>query len=184
MFLFASTVVGGSLETSGGGVIKVENGGLNAVVIAADLLVEVVDGTAVTLSNSNVTHATIVNHGTIDVGVSTGGNLIAASAGATLWGGGQVVMIGASSSISGSAFVNANNTIEGSGSITGLTSFDNQANGLVEANQAHTLDISNTSNEGLLEAANGAELELNADTTTTQNAHGGNGEISGRRSGL
>jgi hypothetical protein len=172
VFLFGATVVGGSLETSGGGFIKVENGALKAVEIAADSLVEVVDSTSVTLTGS------FANLGTIDLGVSTGGELVIANAGATLTGGGEIVMIGVDASIGGGALVNADDTIEGSGSISGLPSFDNQANGLIEANQAKPLVFSNNAdNEGLLEAASGAELEIGVDNTVTQNAHGGDGEI-------
>ncbi len=39
---------------------------------------------------------------------------------------------------------NVNNTIEGSGQITSLTSFDNQSGGTVDADQATPLVISTT----------------------------------------
>ena len=126
------TVSNGSLATSPTGAIVSVNSTFNNIEVATVSTLQVKDGEAATLSG------TIANDGTIEVGTSSGGAIDIANAGVSLGGRGEVEMIG-NSTISGGALVNVDDTILGSGTISGLASFDNQAHGVVDANQSKAL---------------------------------------------
>ena len=115
----------------------------------------------------------------------------------TLTGGGSVALIdgGQSSQIAaataGNTLVNVDNTISGAGVIgTGGLAVDNQAAGVIDANDADrlTLDTTGTfTNAGLIVASGGGGLQIAAgttiDNTGTILANGGNVYLDGAVSG-
>jgi hypothetical protein len=178
--LYAGTIVGGTLTTTNNGEIASVNGALTNVTISTGSTFTVLPGDSVTLSG------TIVDQGQIMLGTTTVGSSIdITTGGATLTGGGAVVMSDISNnSISGNgAFVNVDDTIEGSGEISGLKSFDNQASGVVDADQTAVLNFyyqANATNEGLVEATSSGQLYI--DGTTLAQSGAGQVEANGANS--
>ena len=114
----------------------------------------------------NLAGSTLSNAGQINIGVAGPGNyanFYVVAPTVNLSGGGIVNLNNASSqlgSTGGNALVNMDNTIQGQGTITGLSNFTNQAT--VNANvSGGTLNIYvPTTNTGTLEATGGGTLEL------------------------
>ena len=160
VLLYGTTVTGGTLTTSGTGVIYGEN---NAT------LVGLTNAGSFEVPNNAVAYlsGTINNTGTMTLGASNAYTFLDLAANTTLAGGGTVVMgAGGPYSIlggaSGTTLTNSNNTIEGDGNIgNGAISFVN--NGTVNANtsgQTLTLQPIAGTNTKTMEATNGAQLEL------------------------
>ena len=154
-------IVGGTLNTSSGGLIQASgNPTLNGVTNS---------GTYQLPNNNDTTIiGTITNSGTIQqnsVGNLT--DLILGGANVTLTGGGTITMDNNSENrIYGAAgadvLTNVNNLIQGSGQIGAADmSLVNQTSGIIDANQATPLTINTsngTTNTGTLEATSGGTL--------------------------
>jgi hypothetical protein len=177
--LLIDVTQGGTLKTSGGGVMQGEN--------------ELDGATHGTLNNQG-TFAVPANHFTDLIGTinNTGTFVLDDTSGDSslnivggqnvmLTGGGKVIMNdtmgGLQAFISGGAnstLTNANNTIEGSGQIgqAGGLILVNQKSGVINANQAGRALYINANggatNQGLMEATNGSELNL---STVLSNTH-------------
>ena len=190
VFLYdGTTVVGGTLSTSDGGLIEIANGpdetssnvtfdgsetsgdGVLPVTIASGSEVQVDGGTSLTLLGA------IVNEGTITIDGVLGADLVIDGI-VTLNGGGAVTLTGSADEIvgasSGGTLDNVDNTISGAGEIVGTVDapliLDNQINGVIEANVANgtlTLDTDADAiiNAGLIEA-NGGALTIDATPVT------------------
>ncbi len=170
VLLNATTVTGGTLSTTGAGVIYGENGSeLVGLTNAGNF--QVLNGQV------NYISGTITNTGTMTIGsTSTYAYLNLNGANATLAGGGTVVMgagaqyaILGESGTAGFTLTNSNNTIEGDGYIgVGESTFVN--NGTVNANvSGQTLEIQPASidtNTATLEATNGGTLLLDSGSFT------------------
>ena len=168
--LINTTVTDGTLTTTSGG--AVDSGGnttdtLDAVTITA--------GSTYTASNNSVTYliGTIVNDGTIALDAGGNGTELRIPGGGTttLTGGGTVSLSNSTNNTIRDAdngtgtLINVNNTITGSGTIgNGQMSLDNQAEGVIDADQATALILNPNgggySNEGLLEATAAGTLVL------------------------
>ena len=190
VFLYdGTTVVGGTLSTSDGGLIEIANGpdetssnvtfdgsetsgdGVLPVTIASGSEVQVDGGTSLTLLG------TIVNEGKINIDGVLGADLVIDGI-VTLNGGGAVTLTGSADEIigasSGGTLDNVANTISGVGEIVGTVDapliVDNQINGVIEANVANGTLTLNTDtnaiiNAGLIEA-NGGALTIDATPVT------------------
>jgi hypothetical protein len=167
---------GGTLKTSGGGVMQGEN--------ALDGVTHGVlnnQGTfAVPASHSTTLTGTIDNTGTFLLDDTGGDSSLAVAGGqnVTLTGGGTVTLNDTTGAVAafisggaGSTLTNANNLIQGSGQIgqVGGLKLVNQKSGIVSANQpGRTLYINangGVTNQGLMEATNGTVLNLSAVVT-------------------
>ena len=190
VFLYdGTTVVGGTLSTSDGGLIEIANGpdetssnvtfdgsetsgdGVLPVTIASGSEVQVDGGTSLTLLGA------MVNEGTINIDGVSGADLVIDGI-VTLNGGGAVTLTGSADEIigasSGGTLDNVDNTISGAGEIVGTVDapliVDNQINGVIEANVANGTLTLNTDadaiiNAGLIEA-NGGALTIDATPVT------------------
>ena len=184
-----TTVVGGTLSTSDGGLIEIANGpdetssnvtfdgsetsgdGVLPVTIAFASEVQVDGGTSLTLLG------TIVNEGTINIDGVLGADLVIDGI-VTLYGGGVVTLTGSADEIigasSGGTLDNVDNTISGAGEIVGTVDapliVDNQINGVIEANVANGTLTLNTDTNAILNAglieANGGALTIDATPVT------------------
>jgi hypothetical protein len=176
--LDAATISGGTLVTSGGGVLQnVSNSTLDGssapVTLNGSLSVD--DNTTVNLKG------TINNTGTIGVNSSNDGtSLIVNSPTVTLQGGGQVQLsnnpqnyiYGASAS---NTLVNVNNTISGAGHLgDGQMTLINQAT--INANQTNSLILNTASNpvtnSGLIESTSGGGLYIQGGTDLDSSSGG------------
>ena len=168
VYLNAATINGGTLTTSGAGVIYGDNN---------TTLVGVTNAGNFNVQNNNITYlsGTITNTGTITLNsTTTYTQLDTNGSNVTLTGGGTVVMgAGApyayiQASGSGTTFTNLNNTIEGDGVIgNGNLTFVN--NGTVNANvsgQTLNLDPVAGTNTATMEATGGGQLELQGSSWT------------------
>ncbi len=162
-----TTIVGGTLNGSGGGFVETASGHnstLSGVTIA---------GTFAAVNNSATTiSGTITNNGTIALGSI--GNFtqlqIAGGQTVTLNGGGAVTLTDNSNNFIQDAaagtgkLINVDNTISGAGQLgNGRLAFDNQTHGVINANQLTNALIlqSNAAgftNEGLMEATSAGGL--------------------------
>ena len=169
--LDGATIRGGTLKTSGGGVIETTggtdtfDGSVSAVNNTGQVMVA--NGTDLFLSG------TINNTGSISLnstGSTTEINLNDNYPVTTLTGGGSVVLsASADNYILGSTadqLINANNTISGGGQLgDGSLQMTNQAAGVVDANQSATALVLNLPlfiNQGLAEATAGGNLSINS----------------------
>lgn len=153
--LASSAIVGGTLSTSGGGVIQTTSGfsALDGRQVSAPVIITA--GSNVNVSNATGLdlYGSIANSGTITV--NAGGSLtdLRMADGTTLTGGGSIVLSGSGNgriygvANSGMEVVtNVDNTISGTGHFGAGNSvlFKNQAGGLVVADQATALTITPT----------------------------------------
>ena len=158
------TINGGSLNTAGTGVVRTATSAtLNGVGLTAGSTFETQNNTATTLSTA------INNLGTFKL--TSAGNtteLLIASGGATLTGGGVVAMSNATANLilgqTGTAsLVNVDNTIRGAGQI-GVNQLQFTNSGTVQADQTQPLIIdpsaSGVTNTGTLQATSGGLLRL------------------------
>ncbi len=179
--LQSTTVVGGTLKDAAGGVIQTIDGG------------NVFDGTTSTVNNQaqvSVNNNTLVElRGAINNTGSIKGNSVGnstdiriGSAGATLTGGGSLILGDASSAnrlygITGAAsLTNVNNTISGGGGLgVGQLTLTNQAAGVINANAASNALVLNTgntvTNAGLITSTGAAGLTITS--TAIDNTSGG-----------
>jgi hypothetical protein len=157
-----ATVVGGTLETSCGGLIQTICGDsvFDGVTIACGSNVLVNDQTSLALQD------TIDNHGTITLAAAPDPSLVIDGC-VTLTGHGEVVLSGDGDNIVGGAgggvLDNVDNTISGAGSIgDGQLTLINESCGVIDANlagQTLTIDTDHAvTNRGTLEASNGGTL--------------------------
>jgi hypothetical protein len=157
-----ATVVGGTLETSCGGLIQTICGDsvFDGVTIACGSNVLVNDQTSLALQD------TIDNHGTITLAAGPDPSLVIDGC-VTLTGHGEVVLSGDGDNIVGGAgggvLDNVDNTISGAGSIgDGQLTLINESCGVINANlagQTLTIDTDHAvTNGGTLEASNGGTL--------------------------
>jgi hypothetical protein len=170
------TITGGTLNGSGTGIVYGADTTLVGVTLEGNFQVPDNYTTNIqgTINNTGtITLASVANDAT---------NLYVTSAGATLTGGGTVIM-GAGAQyaniggFSGGSFTNSNNTIEGTGTISNSGAVVN--NGTIDANVSPTvlnalLQInSNTgiTNTSVLEATNGGTLYI-VDSTLTNTGSG------------
>ena len=192
VFLYdGTTVVGGTLSTSDGGLIEIANGpdetssnvtfdgsetsgdGVLPVTIASGSEVQVAGGTSLTLLGA------IVNEGTINIDGVLGADLVIDGI-VTLSGGGAVMLTGSSDEITGASnggtLDNVDDTISGAGGIVGTVNapltLDNQENGVIEASLADGTLTLNTGanaiiNAGLIEANGGALVIDDTPVTNT-----------------
>jgi hypothetical protein len=164
-------IIGGTLLTTGGGVIQSTNVGTldgatnGALTIAAGSTIADLNNDYLYLDGS------IVNDGTIALDSSNNGTILwANSATLTLTGGGAVLMTDNTqnyidAAASGNKLVNVNNTISGSGVIgNGALVLDNQAGGKIISNgsQGITFTTSSFTNEGIVEATSTGGISLNS----------------------
>ena len=187
--LNASTVVGGTLKTTGAGLVEALSsatldGTTSPVTITSGSTFEISDGGKLILAAQSGATGSIVNHGVIDM--ASGGNVteLAIGSGATggvvaLSGGGKVtinslVVGGAANAV----LDNVDNTIEGIGSIgfsgagTPAMSLENGTAGVIEASGATSSTL--TLNTGATIANNGA-LEANVATLIVDDSVSGSG---------
>ena len=177
-------IIGGTLQSSSGGVINVLTGAQSTL-----------DGTNGALDNTGALHvgdgATLLLLGSIDnsgtIALESGGDattLLFHQAGVTLSGGGVVSMTdNANNAIqgfdgSGDTLTNVDNTIEGAGSIDGGITLINEQQGVIDATGTNALVIdlgATVTNEGKLEATSGGTLQIDSgiDNTGTLEANGG-----------
>src|SRR6202521_763476 len=171
--LLINVTQGGTLKTSGGGVMQGEGtlDGATHGAVNNQGTFSVPGGHATTLKG------TINNTGTFVVDDSAGVATLGVAAGqnVTLTGGGTVTLTDTTQTAAalivggvGSTLTNVNNTIQGSGQIgqVGGLVLVNQKSGVVNANQAgHGLLINangGVTNQGLMEATNTSVLNLSA----------------------
>ena len=180
-----TTINTGTLTSTGGGVLTTVAGNnttLNNVTISKGSTLNVADNSTLLLAGSLAAPGTTVNHGTIALG--SGGNTTSLqlfdSSNQTLTGGGVVSLSNnAANRIfvnnSDATLTNADNIIQGSGNIgIGRLNIDNQAAGLIDANQSTALVLqtnTGTTNEGTLRASNGGQLNIYG-SSVTQTAGG------------
>jgi hypothetical protein len=182
--LQSSTLQGGTLSTSGGGVIQTTSG---TSVFDGSAAAAPVNNTGSVLVNNNTAiqlAGTINNTGTITLS-STGNNtdLAMASPVVTLTGAGQVVMGNAAPNrIYGVTYLNTldnvNNTISGAGQIgVAQMTLINETAGVINANQTNNLILNvngGVTNTGLLEdTGTGGLLIQNTSVDNTQNSNAG-----------
>ncbi len=179
VLLQAASVVGGTLLTSGSGVIATAGADRNSVL----------DGTAKAVNNTGVLDVTnnawlylqgaIHNTGTINVGSVGNDTRLRMSANTVLSGGGPVVLSDnlnntVDAGTAGSSLTNVSSTISGAGFVggNGLVLI-NDAAGAIDANGSNrlTLDTSNTvTNLGLIEATGAGGLLI--ESTTVDDSSG------------
>ncbi len=161
-----SDIIGGTLETSNGGVINVFNGGKStldgtsgAVTIHTGSTVEVDNNATLLLLGS------IDNTGTIALdSAAAAATLLFYQAGVTLSGGGVVSLSdNANNDIhgydsNGDTLTNVDNTIQGAGSIDGGITLANEQQGIIDATGTNALVVNlgsaTVTNDGTLEATN------------------------------
>jgi hypothetical protein len=163
-------IAGGTLTTSGGGVIQTPFGYTAALDGSTSM---VTNSGTFSLNNESFVQliGTINNTGSIQLN-STGNStaILIGNGNVTLTGGGTLTMSNNTfangiSGFRGATFTNVNNTISGAGTIgEGDISLVNQASGIIDANQSNALVIQtrNGTNTGTLEATNGATLVLSS----------------------
>ena len=169
-----TTIAGGTLTTSGGGVVQVTLGtctldgsGANSpVTITAGSAIRLADGTGLILTGAAPNGGVYVNHGTIALN-STGDATKLTVGTVSLQGGGAVTLSdSASNSISienDGSLDNVDNTISGAGSISAnFTSLTNEAEGVIDATGTNGLLLSlpTVTNKGLLEATGPGGLQI------------------------
>ena len=167
--LSGATVVGGSLTTSGSGVVRnVSSATLNGVTNLGTFSADNNSGTTLigTITNS------------ASMALNSAGNItdLAMSGDVTLTGGGTLTLSNNGNNrilgiVGTERLTNVNNTIQGSGQIgTTFMALTNQAGGVIEANQSVALTIDPSAggaiNQGTLRARNNATLILNPGTFT------------------
>jgi hypothetical protein len=175
VYLNGSTILGGTLEGSGAFIIPDNyTGSLEG---AINLL-----GTITLQSTGDQTTLDMVPYYTYSNGKSTLSN-------PTLSGGGNIVLSGPNSQITGPSyytgpitFVNAGVTISGGGIIGGSNlALNNQTKGIVDANSYSPLIVdtgANTvTNSGILEATAGGELFIASNLSNTGSLYASNGTI-------
>jgi fibronectin-binding autotransporter adhesin len=158
------TIRGGTLATSGGGVIQsINNATLSALTITAGSTIEVAGSTILDLAN------TITNKGTLFLNTNGyNADLVATTGVTTLTGAGSVVMSDSGNNriydvLATDKLVNVNNTISGSGQLgIGTLTLDNQAAGVINSNGTTglTIDLTAFTNEGLVEDTNTGSLGI------------------------
>ena len=186
---FGTSIAGGTLSASGGGVLQVinnANGNIldgtaasGPVTITAGTTLQLNDGSALELAGTASSAGVIVNHGTIALDATTDLTQLTGHGGGTtmLTGGGQITLSdSANNRIGGgdfgTVFDNVDNTISGAGvidSIAGRLSLTNEAAGIIDAtgtNNALSVQNIGVTNKGLLEDTGQAGLTL-ADATIT-----------------
>jgi hypothetical protein len=160
-----ATIAGGTLTTSGSGVIDLTgadafDGTAGAISLAANLTVA--NGATLTIDGS------INNAGTLSL---AGAGTLTALLGGTLAGGGHVSLSDTADNFLGgttstAVLANLGNTISGSGTIGG-GGFVNGSPGVIDATGASyalTLDAATLTNTGLLEATGAAGLVISHET--------------------
>ncbi len=181
--LHGTHVIGGTLQTSGHGVIEVESSGTVFDGSQTDcygcVMAVTIDGHVLIDENSDLTLlGTIHNHGLIEVDTATSAaSQLMIHGSVTLDGCGYVELDGRYDSIVGSSghgnvLENVNNTIYGAGSIgdgSGLKLI-NDSDGVIDANVRHgtlTIDTGwhHIVNDGLLEATHGGSLVIDSDVS-------------------
>ena len=195
--LQGADLIGGTLESAGTGAIKTYQGGSNTLDGRASALdnegkVVVQNGTALTVEGA------IVNTNRIDL-ISSGSltTLTIGAAGATLSGGGAVVLTANANNVitgasSAATLTNVDNNISGAGLLgAGAMTLVNQAKGVINANRANAMTIDTGGNiilnAGIIEATGAGGLTIAGDifntgllkvaggTLTVNGSVGGNG---------
>ncbi len=168
-----ATIIGGTLESCGGGIIETEGGNstFSCVTITDGSEVLINDGTSLTLEG------TIVNNGTIDVDEEAAGANLVIGGCVTLDGSGTVTLAGSNDAIvagcDGGTLYNAN-AIVGTGTIGGDDlALVNEACGVIDANVSAATLVVDTGwtticNSGLMEATCGGVLQINSDVDNTR----------------
>jgi PEP-CTERM motif len=160
-----STINGGMLTTSGGGVLTIGNSTLNGVTVSSGSTVSLFNNSAATLQG------TITNNGTIAMDAGNNTTDLHISGAVILSGGGSLSMSDSSNNrIYGSGTDtltnSAGNTIQGSGQIginNGGDAFTLNNQGIINANQSTALSIAPSkavANSGTLEATSNGTLNL------------------------
>jgi filamentous hemagglutinin len=171
-FANGASIYGGTLMSQGSGTVAIDGGNTNVLFsgLTTSANVEVADFNNLTLDGS------INNTGTITLSgnSSYGAYLLVSDAGATLSGGGTIILGGNGNNVvSGynTALTNLNNTIEGAGTINGSDVtpglFTNE--GLINGNSSGlTLTISGGfNNSGTIEASNGGTIGITGTVNNT-----------------
>jgi fibronectin-binding autotransporter adhesin len=172
------TVTGGTLKTSGTGVVYADGATLVGLTNAGNLQVQ--DGQTAYLSG------TINNTGTMTLASSTTYTYLDLAKNTTLMGAGKVVM-GAGSiyaiidGATGLTLTNSGNTIEGDGNIgNGHLVINNKSGSIIANVNGQNLTInssgSGTSNSGIFEGTNGGNLVVQG---TLTNYNGGSNTLTG-----
>ena len=185
--LTSADLVGGTLKTSSGGVFTTTDRGSlldgSSSTVHSQGAVTVANNTSLNVSG------TIDNTGTISLSsAGNGTDLVMATGGATLSGGGAVTLSDNSQNyIVGTAatdtLTNTDNTISGAGQLgNGQLTLVNQASGVIDATGAANALVLNTSghavtNAGLIEATGAAGLTITS--TTVDGSTGGVIEAAG-----
>jgi hypothetical protein len=157
------SITGGTLSTSGTGRIDGRDYFLlDGVTNAGDLhavYTGVANANGIQLANGINNTGSI----TLDIAVSNSVALSIVSGGATLTGGGKVILNGTANAIIGGPLTNVGNTIQGAGGVS-LTTLVNQSGGVVNANQSGATLLfyggGTVQNSGILEASKGGTLQL------------------------
>ena len=179
--LATADIVGGTLSTTGSGVIQTVDAG------------SVLDGTSSTLTNTGsfvvldrtgvTLEGAINNTGSISLDSTRyGDTLTIASVGAVLTGGGQILLDDAGNNfITGNnataTLTNVNDTISGGGQLgDGSMILINESAGVIDASATNSALVLNTNgevvtNSGLIEATGGGGLDINS--TTVNGSSGG-----------
>ncbi len=192
--LNGANILGGTLATSGGGVIQTVSSGGGSTLDGSGALapVNITSGSTVQVNNNSGLGlvGTINNAGTITLN-SAGNNtdlIIGTGGTVTLQGGGQVTLGDNPnnriySNTAGSVLDNVNNTISGAGQIftnIGLK-IKNEASGIIDATGANALSLSSFTggttlvNNGILRSSNTGGLVISG--TTVDNTGNGNGGV-------
>ena len=183
-----ATLTGGTLTTSGSGVIRLPTsvtaiGGLENL------------GTLDIRGSTTLLGGTLTNHGSMLLGSGSSGANLNVSPGTVLAGGGTLSMSNSSSNSIASAGIGTGtlinelgHTIQGAGKI-GSYGMALTNRGLIQANQGNALILAesgvaaNVTNEGTLRAAAGSTLQVNQNLTnfnaTTHTLAGGRYEVLG-----
>lgn len=160
-------ITGGTLSTSGSGIIRVVDGDFNNFLNGLNLNgnLELTDGSALRLLG------TIDNTGNIDVNSSATATTLRATGNVTLSGGGTITLTGANARFiddqPGQPTVTvANQRIQGQGLLGGDFFVVNQANGLINANSSgNVLNLAPSifgvsQNQGIMQASSGGILAI------------------------
>ena len=174
--LFAGTIVGGTLSSSGGGVIQTTANsvldGLDDGALNNTGTVKVTDSTALQLLG------TINNTGTINLNATTAGNtdLQIGSATVTLTGGGHVTLSNNTGNriygmVPSNRLVNVNNTIAGAGQLgVGQLALTNSGTINANATKSLTIDLGSQTglnqSKGLIESTAAGGLTINTGLIT------------------
>ena len=174
--LYNTSVTGGTLTSSSGGVIYGQGASLNTLTISTGTTFEMLAGQTVYLNG------TITNNGNIFLNTASYGDTLNIATNTTLTGGGSVTLSNDSGNVittgtPGTTLTNVNNTISGVGSIGNGSGLNivNDASGIIDANvSGGTLTINpynntvgTTTNLGTLEASNGGILTVENTVTNT-----------------